>query len=196
MFFRKKEPEEKKDITKCVLSARRYVFSHYQNPNPPKPDPNVKYSRALIQDKEDRYDGDAIEKALRTDNPEGKAATIKMIIEQHKDKTFVELLLLYLKNSPNKDSKIYSAAQMDRRLFSKIVSDREYKPAKDTCIALALALQLPLTAAEDLLSRAGYTFSHSNKRDIIIEYCFKDNIFDLQDVNYLLYALSEKPIGR
>ena len=196
MFFSKKKTEVRSDITKYIPRARRYVFSHYQNPNPPKPDPNVRYSRVLVDDDEDRYDSDAIEKALRTDNPEGSASVIKKIIEQHKDKTFVELLLVYLRESPIKDSKIYGAAQMDRRLFSKIVSDPEYKPAKDTCIALALALHLPLTAAEDLLSRAGYTFYHSNKRDIIIEYCFKDCIFNLQDVNYLLFALSEKPIGR
>ena len=95
-----------------------------------------------------------------------------------------------------RDVDVYKAAQVDRRLFSKIVSDREYKPAKDTCVAFALALRLTLGEAEDLLSRAGYTLSHSSKRDVVIEYFFKEHIYDLNDINDILYQLEQKVIGR
>ena len=81
-------------------------------------------------------------------------------------------------------------------MFSKIVTNRDYKPAKDTAIALALALELTLEEANDLLSRAGYTFSHSNKRDIIIEFFFREKIYNLIDANDILYRLDEKLIGR
>ena len=77
-----------------------------------------------------------------------------------------------------------------------MVSNRDYKPSKDTAIALAFALRLSLDEANDLLSRAGYTFSHSNKRDIIIEYFFREGIFNLMDVNEVLYRLDQKIIGR
>ena len=76
------------------------------------------------------------------------------------------------------------------------MSDRSYKPAKDTCVAIALALELPLSKAEDLLSRAGYTLSHSSKRDAILEFCFSEGLFDVGMVNDLLYRLGEKTLGR
>ena len=95
-----------------------------------------------------------------------------------------------------RDSKVYKAAQLDRRLFSKIMSDREYKPAKDTALALAIALELTLQQTSDLLDRAGYTLSHSNKRDVIIEYFIREGVHNLTDINEVLYKLDQKIIGR
>ena len=95
-----------------------------------------------------------------------------------------------------KDSEIYRAAHIDRRLFSKIISNRMYKPSKDTCILLCLAVQLSLSEAKDLLSRAGYTFTHSNKRDIIIEYFFKEKIYNIDSINEILYDLSFKTLTK
>ena len=88
------------------------------------------------------------------------------------------------------------AAQMDRRLFSKMMSDRNYKPSKDTAVALVIALELSLKQANDLLSRAGYALSHSNKRDVIIEYFIRERIYNLSDINEVLYRLDQKIIGR
>jgi hypothetical protein len=76
------------------------------------------------------------------------------------------------------------------------MSDRQYKPSKDTAIAIALALRLTLSEATDMLSRAGYTFSHSNKKDIIVEYFFREQIYKLDDINEVLYNLGQKIIGR
>ena len=109
---------------------------------------------------------------------------------------FVEQMLEFIEDKGLKDSTVYKAAQIDRRLFSKIVSDRSYKPAKDTCIAIALALALTPSEAEDLLSRAGYTLSHSNKRDVIFEYCFHEKIYEVTIVNDLLFRLGQKTLGR
>ena len=95
-----------------------------------------------------------------------------------------------------RDSEVYKTAQIDRRLFSKIMSNREYKPAKDTVIALALALKLSLEETNDLLSRAGYILSHSNKKDVIIEYFLRERIYKLNDINEVLFNLDQKIIGR
>lgn len=110
--------------------------------------------------------------------------------------TFVDMLTRYINEKGWRDSRVYKAAQIDRRLFSKIMSDREYKPAKDTALALAIALELTLQQTNDLLDRAGYTLSHSNKRDVIIEYFIREGVHNLADINEVLYKLDQKIIGR
>ena len=112
------------------------------------------------------------------------------------DLTFVDILIRYINEKGWRDSRVYKAAQIDRRLFSRMMSDRNYKPSKDTALALIIALELSLKQANDLLSRAGYTLSHSNKRDVIIEYFIREGIHNLSDINEVLYRLDQKIIGR
>ena len=110
--------------------------------------------------------------------------------------TFVDKLLLYSREKNMSSAAIYRAAGIDRRLYSKIISNRNYKPSKDTAIAVALALNLDLTQATELLGLAGYTFSHSDKRDVIIEYFISERIYKLVYINEVLYCLDQKIIGR
>ena len=53
-------------------------------------------------------------------------------LEDSTNMSFVDKMLDYINIKHMRDSDVYKAAQVDRRLFSKIVSDRTYKPAKDT----------------------------------------------------------------
>ena len=110
--------------------------------------------------------------------------------------TFVEKLREHIRNRHMRESAVYKAAQVDRRLFSKIINNRSYAPSKDTCIALALALQLNQDDFSDLLNRAGYTLSRSNRRDLIIEFVLHKRIYDLNTVNEILYHMGEKTLGR
>ena len=110
--------------------------------------------------------------------------------------TFVQMLQAYMRKKKLLETQVYKAAMMDRRLFSKIMCDINYKPSKDTALALIFALKLSLAEAQDLLERAGYTLSHSIKRDIIIEYFIKERIYNLDNVNACLYNMYEKIIGR
>ena len=48
--------------------------------------------------------------------------------------TFVDMLIRHINKKGWRDTKVYKAAQIDRRLFSKIMSDREYKPSKNTAL--------------------------------------------------------------
>jgi len=111
-------------------------------------------------------------------------------------RTFAETLADHIQNKALRDTEVYKAAQIDRRLFSKIMSDRSYKPSRDTAIALAFALELTADQAKDLLSRAGHALSHSSARDVIIEYFFVNGIYNLNDVNDVLYTLGQKTLGR
>ena len=63
-------------------------------------------------------------------------------------------------------------------------------------MALCLGMKLTLPEAEDLLARAGYVFSHSDKRDVVLEFFFREGVYDLNDVNMILSRLHQKVLGR
>ena len=144
----------------------------------------------------DNYDSDIIQVAMRDLSSNNSPLRTLETLEKNTDMSFVEKMRDHISKRHLQDSEVYKAAQVDRRLFSKIVSDRTYKPAKDTCIALCLAMKLTLSETNDLLSRAGYTFSHSSKRDVILEYFFREHIYSLNDVNEILNRLEQKILGR
>lgn len=144
----------------------------------------------------DPYSTTAVSAAMKNYQTTAGAETLLKALEKSTNQTFVDALMAYIKKKGLRDSEVYKAAQIDRRLFSKIMSDRHYKPSKDTAITLALALRLTLGEATDMLSRAGYVLSHSNKKDIIVEYFFRERIYKLDDINEVLYNLGQKIIGR
>ena len=88
----------------------------------------------------------------------------------HLDDSFSEHLFRLIDEKGLKDTEVYRKANLDRRLFSKIRSDIDYRPSKSTALALAISLELNLDETLDLLRKAGYTLSHSNKSDLIIEF--------------------------
>jgi hypothetical protein len=111
------------------------------------------------------------------------------------DEPFSTTLMRLIDDSGKKDSEIYNRANIDRRLFSKIRSDSAYTPSKSTIIALAIALELQLEQAEDLLKRAGYSLSHSKKFDVIIEYFFVNRQYDILEINEVLYTYDQPILG-
>lgn len=144
----------------------------------------------------DNYDSDVIREAMQNVSVTASLPYISKVIDETVNESFADRMLDYINKKHLRNSHIYNAAQIDRRLFSKIISDAAYKPSKDTCIALCLAMKLTLSEAGDLLGRAGYMFSHSRKRDVILEYFFREKIYNLNDVNYILYRLDQKTLGR
>ena len=112
------------------------------------------------------------------------------------EKTFTEQLLELIIKSGQKESRVYKAAQIDRRLFSQIMKDKYYRPSKDTVLSFAFALGLDLAGAEDLLRRAGYSLSRSSKQDVVLEYCFREGIHDIIEINDLLDRLGLRTLGR
>ncbi len=168
--------------------------------------PKIKHSKKDVPSKpetghsgrntEEGYNAAEISYALKSCSAAFDYSGIHKTLEKNVNQSFVDKLLQLIEDKGVRDSKIYKAANVDKRLFSKMVSDRHYKPSKDTAVAFALALELSLSDANDLLSRAGYVLSHSNKRDIIIEYFFRERIYNLMDANNVLHQLEQKLIGR
>lgn len=93
------------------------------------------------------------------------------------------------------DPAVYKRANLDRRLFSKIRSNPDYVPSKRTAIALAIALHLTLAEANDLLQRAGYTLSTSQKLDVIIMYFIGRKNYDVYRINEVLFSYDLPLLG-
>ena len=108
-------------------------------------------------------------------------------LEQHKKYSNFQSLLFKLIDERNlKDSDVYNKVHIDRRLFSKIRSDKNYHPSKETIILLALSLELSEEELDDLLESASYSLPKNNIYDLIIRFCFINKIFKLTDINELL----------
>ena len=110
----------------------------------------------------------------------------KYINESNKESHFQELLFKYIDDRALKDSDVYNKVHIDRRLFSKIRSDINYHPSKETVILLGLSLKLNEEEIDKLLNSASYSLPKNSIYDLIIRFCFNEGIYELKDVNDLL----------
>lgn len=116
--------------------------------------------------------------------------TLKDLVD-HPGETFRERLFRLIDERGLKDSDVYKKANIDRKHFSKIRSQKHYQPRKSTVLAFAVALELTLDETRDLLLAAGYALSPASRADIIVSYFLERRLYNIFDLNEALFAFGE-----
>ena len=114
---------------------------------------------------------------------------------QRLEETFPQYLLNLIAKRGLNEVDVYKRAHLDRRIFSKLRTQKDYMPRKRTIVAIAFAMELDFDEAQDLLERGGYALSEYSKEDVIISFFFENRIYDFFQLNEVLDHYGFKPLS-
>ena len=112
---------------------------------------------------------------------------------KHRGETFQERLFRFMDMSGKSDVEIYKGANLTKQTFSKIKKPG-HTPKKRTILALAISMGLSVDDTRDLLASAGQAFSPSDKVDLAVQYCMDHGIYNIYEVERILFELFEETL--
>lgn len=190
----------------CVYDRESYSFSQKLF-NDIRDFIDDEYAEEHDEDFYDRYDAYSVERAISKcaapppvmvakeiccDSAVGKS--LKDYMNQM-DRSFQEMLFALIDKSGMTDVECYKKANVDKRIFSKIKSNKAYRPSKQTAVAFAISLQLDLDTTQELLATVGMTLSRSNVFDKIIRYFIHNKNYDIYEINEALFEFDQVLLG-
>ena len=107
-------------------------------------------------------------------------------IAEKKVETFQDKLFQMIRDKNIDEVEMYKRGNISRQLFSKIKSEKDYHPTKNTVFSLAIGMELNIDETSELLAKAGYAFSSSSKLDLIIQYFMYHKNYNLFVINEVL----------
>ena len=117
------------------------------------------------------------------------------VLLQQTDEGFSQMLLHKIDEKGITDAQCYKRANVDRKLFNKIKNNPGYRPGKPTVFAFAVALELSLDETKEMLEKAGFALSHSSKMDIVLEYFIKNGLYNVLEINEVLFQFDLPLLG-
>ena len=123
----------------------------------------------------------------RAEQPKSRVEKVeKLVAAAEKKDKFSASMMHIIAAKGLTDAQVYNNVFMDRRLFNKIRNNPDYQPSKRTAILIAVSLKLTYEETQSLLETAGYTLTHSNKFDLIVEFFIREGNYDVFEINEML----------
>lgn len=157
---------------KLIQTVEKYIQEHFV------PDHNIRHFR---ESSSNGNTGKALKKIIKT-------------VLTFRSKTFSERLIAIIDKHGCKPSDVYLKAGITKQHFSKIRTNPDYQPSKETALAFAIVLRLSLADTKELIASAGFTLSHSSRRDLAVECLIKEGVYDIDTVNDILDELGFSPL--
>jgi transcriptional regulator with XRE-family HTH domain len=176
---------------KIIEGLREYLKDHYI------PEESKEFSspgvRVMGMQKLDRH-SIFVKEPIYLRNISDEAADF--IKKNKKPEGFAHTLDRIRKEKGLTAAELYKRANVDRRQYSRFMGPERRHPSANTVISFALALRLPRQEFDEFLQTAGYALSNSSSRDVCIMYCLENSIYDIDEVNALLFAIGIAPLTR
>lgn len=129
-------------------------------------------------------------KTLQVDTKKELAQRLK-----NKDISFSSALFKYIDIKEMSHVAAYKQANVSKAVFSKLLSNEDYRPSKSTALAFCIGLKLTMEESIDLLNKAGLSFSSFSEGDIIVQYFIENKLYDIMEINMVLYEYDQTLLG-
>ena len=197
----RREARECREISSPSVSASReskeafQAFFQRRRRQPPPPVSSDSSDTSSIAEDFDFLTDDIFEKPTRIlEESNARGKTLEEYLRQT-DRSFSEMLFDLIDKRGMNDVECYKRANVDKRIFSKIRSNKDYRPSKPTAIAFAISLRLNLEDTQALLASAGYTLSRSFVFDKIIRYFIQNEKYNIFEINEALFEFDQMTLG-